>query len=463
MKSKKIFNLALLLVLVTMIMKSCSVQPSLKVGVGETVITPDKNIQMAGFARSQMSTGIHDDLHARSLVIEDTHDNSVLLMTISLVGLSSQMAEEISKQVYENTGIPVGKILISATHTHSGPRIEELSPYADLVIKKCVESAVIAWNTRAPGRVGIESTEVFELGRNRRRLLYGGLHPDPEVGVIKIEDRKGRLLGIAFNYGCHPSGLDWQNTLISEDWPYYAICGIKKAVGKDIWVAYFQGAEGNINIGYSADLSAIGAEMPIRNYWYIEKKGSQMADAVLKVLSTIKTDNNHTVEVAHDNFEYPLRESYPLTIAEAEQSLSKAVETLEILESNPEFHLSRTIDNARVGVFAENQKLNAAKRFFEENSLSKKTTLQQHAIRIGDAVFVTFPGELFAEIGLKIKNISPYDKTFILGITPGSRGYLPAASEFIDGDYEVNGSIYGPQTEEACIEFSTKLINEVAN
>ena len=45
--------------------------PGVKVGLGETVITPKENVQMAGFARSQVSTGVHDDLHAMSLVMED--------------------------------------------------------------------------------------------------------------------------------------------------------------------------------------------------------------------------------------------------------------------------------------------------------------------------------------------------------------------------------------------------------
>ena len=94
-------------------------------------------------------------------------------------------------------------------------------------------SAVKAWETRVPGRIGIASTKVLELGRNRRRLLYGGLHPDPEVAVIKVEDARGKLLGVAFNYGCHPSGIDWHNTLFTEDWPYYAIQGIKKQVGQE--------------------------------------------------------------------------------------------------------------------------------------------------------------------------------------------------------------------------------------
>jgi len=461
MISKNIlFSLAFSLVSFMMILTSCS-ESSLKVGVGETVITPDINIQMAGFARSQVSTGVHDDLHARSLVVEDADENVVLLMTVSLVGVSSQMAERIREGIKAKIGIPGEKIIITATHTHAGPRIKEGSSYSNFVIDKCVESAVIAWESRVPGRVGIEATEVFELGRNRRRLLYGGLHPDPEVAVIKIEDEKGRLLGVAFNYGCHPSGLDWQNTLISEDWPYFAIREIKSVVGEHVWVAYYQGAEGNINVGYSAELSAVGAEMPVRNYRYIEKKGNQMAEAILKILPRMKTSNDQIVKTTYDKFDYPLRNSYPVTVEEAEKNLSEAKNRLENLEINPEFSHTRTLDNARVEVFAENQKLNAAERFFNRGQHSQTITVEQQAVRIGDAVFVTFPGELFAEIGLKIKDSSPYDKTFIIGLTAGGKGYLPAANEFIDGDYEVDGSVYGIQTEDACVNFSLELIKDV--
>lgn len=453
-------NLILLISLLT-VQTSCT-ESSLKVGMGETVITPAENLQMMGFARSQVSTGVHDDLHARSLVIEDDSDNVVLLMTVSLVSISDPMAESIRKGVEVRTGIPPRGIVITATHTHSGPKVEENSAYFDFVIDKCIESAVIAWETRVPGRVGIESGEVFELGKNRRRLLYGGLHPDPEVAVIKIEDKKGRLLGIAFNYGCHPSGLDWQNTLISEDWPYFAIKGIKNMVGDDVWVAYYQGAEGNINVGYSAELSAVGAEMPVRNYWYIEKKGCQMAEAILKVLPTISTDDNQVVKTTHAHFEYPLRDSYPVTVREAKESLSEAKAKLETLKNRPEFLHTRTLDNARVDVFSETQKLNGAERFYSREQDIKTITVEQQAVRIGDAFFVTFPGELFAEIGLKIKNSSPYDKTFVIGLTPGGRGYLPVASDFIDGDYEVNGSIYGMQTGEACVDASIELIRKIA-
>lgn len=240
-------------------------------------------------------------------MVEDASGNVVVLMTVSLAGVSLQLADLIREGIKSKTGISVEKVIITATHTHAGPSIgrgnNEESSYLDLVVAKCVESAVIALETRVPGRIGIESTEVFELGRNRRRLLYGGVHPDPEVAVIKIENARGKLLGVAFNYGCHPSGLDWRNTLFSEDWPYFAIRKIKEVVGENVWVAYYHSAQGNINVGYTAELSAVGVEMPVRNYWYIEKKGNQMAEAVLKALLSIKTNNNQIVKTARDYFD----------------------------------------------------------------------------------------------------------------------------------------------------------------
>ncbi|MDD4109396.1 MAG: neutral/alkaline non-lysosomal ceramidase N-terminal domain-containing protein [Prolixibacteraceae bacterium] len=459
----------LYIALMPVLLYSChtiSTETSIKVGVGETVITPSENMQMAGFSRSQVSAGVHDDLHARSLVVEDQSGNTVVLMSVSLIGVSRQIADRIREGITKQTGVAGDNVIISATHTHSGPSVgrrDEDSPsYEKFVIEQCIESAVLAWKNRQPGRIGIEPAEVFELGRNRRRLLYGGVHPDPEVAIIKIENARGQLLGVAFNYGCHPSGLDWSNTLISEDWPYFAIQKIKEAVGDDVWVAFYQSAEGNINIGYTAELSAVGVEMPVRTYWYIEKKGEQMAEAVLKSLPSVNTLNNPDVRIAKSEFEYPLRKSYPVTTDEAEQEAEAAKKRLAEMEGKPEYQGTRTLDMARVDLFSTTQKLNASKKYSGNASQPEIRTLEQQCVRIGDAVFVTFPGELFAEIGLRIKENSPLVKTFVIGMTAGGGGYLPAAREFIDGDYEVDGSAYGPEAEEACVKFSLDMIRRVA-
>lgn len=434
----------------------------IKVGLGETVITPKENTQMAGFARSQVSTETHDDLHARCLVVEGADGTATALITVTLVGLSEDYGKRIRASIREKTGIPENNIVISCTHTHAGPSVEKAGEaYQKFLVEQVTASAVEAWTNRAPGKIGISSTEVFELGRERRRLLYGGVHPDPEVCVIRVENDKGKLLGVAFNYGCHASGLDWSNRLFSEDWPYYAIQGIKKSVGRNVWVAYYQSAEGNINVGYQAELSAVGVEMPVRSYWYIEKKGNQMTEAVLNALPGIKTSISMEVRTALDTFDYPLRQSYPISLNQAEQEAMAAKTKLADLEKKPEYQGSRTIDEARVDVFSTGQRLEAAKLFYANPDRPRTRKLEQQAVRIGDAVFVTFPGELFSDIGLEIKKQSPLKKTFVIGVTCGPGGYLPSKKEFIDGDYEVDGSLYGPETEQVCIDSSLSLIKRV--
>ena len=171
----------------------------LKVGVGETIITPQENLLMRGFARSQVATGVHDDLYARSLFVEDADGTGIVMMTLSLVYIDRELLKRIRENTSRETGIPEDHIIISCTHTHAGPWVQKAGDsYRNFLLEQAVKSAVTAWENRVPGRLGIGSTVVMELGRNRRRLLYGGIHPDPQVGIIKAEDAQGKLIGVFF-------------------------------------------------------------------------------------------------------------------------------------------------------------------------------------------------------------------------------------------------------------------------
>ena len=457
--------LTLMSLCLAIMMISCAGDSSqvttLKAGFGETVITPTKPSQMDGFARSQVSTGTHDDLHARCMVFEDGDGTVVAMLTVSLVAIPREMFPVIREGITEQTGIPPEQIILSATHTHSGPRMREADEeYRDYFVDQCIASAVEAWNNRVPARLGVGSTIVRELGRNRRQLLYGGVHPDPEVGMIKVEDDNGKLLGVAFNYGCHPSGLDWRNTMFSEDWPYFAIQGIKEQYGEDIWVGFYQGCEGDINVGYSSELSAVGADMPVRSYWYMEWKGAQMSDAVNAALDSIATAGDLDIGTSYDSFEYPLRKEYPVTVKQAEKDAKTAKERLDVMEKDPRFAGTRLLDQARVEVFSTGQRLRSAQRFYSDDRPVVRT-IEHRAVRLGDAVFATVPDEVFSGIGLAIKNGTSCKKTFLIGITNGYRGYLPSAREFIEGDYEVDGSAYSPEAEPVCIRSTLDMIGRV--
>ena len=441
-------------------------------GLGSEVITPREPIQMAGFARSQVSTGVHDDLYARSLYLEDSHGRRALLIVLSLVYLTPELVESIRAEIGKRTGIDPGSVIFSSTHTHSGPALAEdfytvptPGTYPQFLASQIVASAVSAFRDRQPARIGFGRTEVFEMGRNRRALHYGGLHPDPEVVVMKIEDAAGRLRGLAYNYGCHPSTLDWKNTLISEDWPHYSNAEIAarcKPEAENLWTAYLQGAQGDINCGYSSELSAVGVDMPIRNYEFIQKKGCQLAEAVLKALPEIRTESGLDISLAGGLFDYPLRKEYPVTLDEAVVEADEARNRLAELEKQPAFIGTRRLDEARVRVFATGQRLAVARRRKEKDS-PPFLKVEHQALRVGRAVFLTLPGEVFSEIGLRIKSESHFDWTFLLGIAngTGTSGYLPPAKEFREGDYEVDGCIYEPSAEEAMVAACLEVMRQV--
>ena len=434
---------------------------SVKVGLGEAIITPPVGVPMAGYARTGVSTGIHDDLHARTLVLEGVDKTPAVLMTLSIINLDAKVTDRIRAKINAATGIPPDNILISCTHTHSGPDPWGAGQeYIDLVVDRAAKSAVDAWQKRVPGRVGTGAAVVLELGRNDRRLEYGGLHPDPEVGLIKVEDARGRLLGVAFNYGCHPSTLSLHNLEITEDWPHYAVQHLKEAIGPNVWTAYFQSAQGDAKVGYTAELSAVGADMPIRNFWYAEVKGKQMAAAVAQALPGIATSATPDIRVASGFVDLPLRNSYPMTAKEAEAWSATAQRNLKAAEAKAADLGKRVLDKYKVDVFLSGLAVDCS-RWVEKHPNPAPVRARQYAARLGDGVFVTFPCEVFSEIGLKVKQRSPLEKTFVFGVAGGMGGYIPTAEEFKEGGYTALMTRFSPKCEEVLINSSVELIKKV--
>ncbi len=433
------------------------------IGLGETVITPPAGTPMAGYARPSVSTGTHDDLHARSLFVQGPNDEAAMLMSLAIINLNDELAARIRKIIVEKTRVPEDNIVISCTHTHSGPECEKADQgYLDFLVERSAESAVAAWKNRFRGRIGVGRIEVFELGRNDRTLEYGGLHPDPEVGLIRIEDAAGKLRGVAFNYGCHPSVLSLHNLEFTEDWPYFAIAKIKESLGPEVWAAYFQSAQGDIKVGYSAELSAVGADMPIRNFWYAERKGGQIAAAVLEGLSGIETSARPEVRTTAEFYDYPRRRSYPISVREAELADSQTREALSQAEKRSDTVGRRELDRYRVDVFLAGLALDCA-RWVENHPDPAPVRLRHQAVRIGDSVFVTFPCEVFSSIGLEVKKRSPVPKTFIIGITGGCRDYVPAVEEYKEGGYAVVRTRFSPECADICLRAALSLIDRVIN
>ena len=432
----------------------------LKVGLAERVITPPLGVPMAGFAaRKGGAQGVHDDLYVRALVVEGA-EISAAMMSASLVGLSDDVIAHVRREVARRTGLPESNLMMTANHTHSGPVLTD--EYRPFLKEQCIECIVTAWETRFEGSLGVGKGYIDGVGRNRRRLEYGGLPVDPEAGIIKVEDGAGTLRGVLFNYACHPTVMGPRNLLISEDWPYYAIQTVKEEVGRDTIVMFANGAEGDINPGYSSGLSGIGAYIPIRTWEYTEEIGVRAGRAILSALPAIQTCDGIAVQSVTEKVDLPLRRGFPFTVEQAERKLREAERRLQAFIAQGEKAPKRARDQAEVEVFFARYTVDRARWFYSAEK-EELIPIELQALQLSDAVFVTFPGEVFVEIGLEVKQRSPFPKTFVIGLANNGRtgGYLPTREEYQEGDYEVVGTQYDETAGEVLVEAALDLIGKL--
>ncbi len=425
----------------------------INIGLAERVITPPLGVKMGGFAaRKGVAEGVHDDLHARAMVVEGP-ETAVAILSASVIGLDQEIVDGVRKAVEQQTGLSGAHILMAPTHTHSGPTASD--EYSVFLRERCIECLVDAWECREQRRLGIGIGHTEDVGRNRRRLSYGGLPVDPEVGIIKIENTDGKIKGLLFNYTCHPTTMGPDNLQITEDWAYYTIRTIKERVGTDTVVMFVNGAEGDINPDYGSGLSAIGAPIPIRTFLFAEKIGVRLAHAVLDALPDIKTRAAFPIQSVSKRIDLPFRSSFPLTLEEAAARRKDAQANFE--QQEPDISYVQKHD-AEIAVFFAGMVYNRAEEFYSDN-WEPSISVELQSIRLDDAALTSFPGEVFVEVGLEVKKRSPFSKTLVIGLANGrSGGYLPTKETYTEGDYEVVAAKYSEAAAEVLIEATVEQL-----
>ncbi|MEP6597131.1 MAG: neutral/alkaline non-lysosomal ceramidase N-terminal domain-containing protein, partial [Ginsengibacter sp.] len=197
-----------------------------KAGVASVIITPDEPLWMAGFAfRNHPSEGKLVDVWAKALALEDENGKRAVLVSIELSGLRKFMSDSIRNRLQLKYNLSRDQVLLSSTHTHSGP--ETGSAYLkDEIEKKKVDRYAIKLEDMIVDLVGraLESLQPATLSAengvsrfqvNRRNNIESKLliqsqfigPNDYAVPVISVIDSSGKIMAIAFGYACHNSIL----------------------------------------------------------------------------------------------------------------------------------------------------------------------------------------------------------------------------------------------------------------
>ncbi|QDT04110.1 Neutral/alkaline non-lysosomal ceramidase [Rubripirellula lacrimiformis] len=420
-------------------------------GASTSNITPPLGDSIVGNWEPIPATNVHDELHARCLVLDNGQDRLAFVICDN-VGIPAEVFDAAKEQVLAATGMPASHVLMASTHTHSATsargssktiRTKELNDYQKFVAHRISDGVRRAIANMEPARIGWGRTEEPSEVFNRRwhvnnvALLnnpLGGvdqvrMNPprghealdrpagptDPEICFISVQSTDGRPIALLANYSLHYVG-GVPNGDISADYFGYFANKIEKKLNASEQTPPFVGILSN---GTSGDINNNNyADKNPKKYKSYEK----MAEVAEKVASRVAE--------AHNDLTF--HDWVPLAAASTNLPLKVRQPTPEMLEHLKPYMEAK--DTKSDGPRKKEQIY--AGRIANILESPKQIEVPLQAFRIGDLGISAIPFEAFAEIGLELKDRSPTGETFTIELANGSFGYLPTPYQHRLGGYE---------------------------
>jgi hypothetical protein len=381
----------------------------LRGGVAVIDISPAPGLLLAGFAaRSEPATGVHDPLTVRAIVLGDT-----AIVVADVIGTHEAM----SRRIRDRCALPAANIIVAATHTHGAPSsMEGRLGGADVGFLTILEDACVAAVDNALERAepvtltaGLGADP--DVSRNRRHA--GGV-TDTALPVLRLRRADGSLLATLVSYACHPTVLGADNRLMTADFPHFVRQKIE-AADPGSTAVFVNGCTGDVNIGHTAQASWTLAAQQTRTFDNARRLGERIADAAMAAPETaIGTD----VAAASLAVELGL-ERREGDLAAAARRWQLEAETAEPLRRILLQHwIAWAHDSAR----------------HPAGTWTGRVSL----LDWGGMLIVGLPGEIFAETSLSIRAAVGGTPAMVLSYADSTPGYIPPASEYQFGGYEVD-------------------------
>ncbi len=405
-----------------------------------------------------------DRLNVRALVLEEG-ETRVAIAVVDTCMMSQDLIDRAKEMAHRTTGIPMERMLVSATHTHSAPSAmgclgSRVDPrYAAYLPGRIAEAILAADGRRAPAEVGWGGTDDWERTFNRRwirrpdRILndpFGeptvraNMHPgyespdaigpsgpvDPGLSVVGIRTAEGRPLAVLANYSQHYYG----SPLLSSDYYGRFADHLARGLGADA------GFVGMMSQGTSGDLMWMDYGAPRRDIGY-DAYAREIADEVLRIYGGL-------------NF----RASAGLKMAERKVPLAYRVPDTKRLD------WARAVSGALGERLPQTQAEIYALEAVHLHE-RQRTELVLQALRIGDLGIATMPNEVYAITGLKVKAWSPLRPTFVMELANGAEGYIPPPEQHVLGGYTTwpaRTAGLEVQAEPRIVETVLELLEEVS-
>ncbi|MCS7104902.1 MAG: neutral/alkaline non-lysosomal ceramidase N-terminal domain-containing protein [Thermofilaceae archaeon] len=403
----------------------------LKVGIAERVITPPIGVPMGGYAlRSGPAKGVHDNLHARALVIE-LGSELFVLVSLELLYPTQEIVEKLRTVVWRELGANVDNIMVTAVHTHSGPSVFGIDSEPERscldhywrLVPSLVASAVLEANERvsaAKVRLGKGRLDGWTVNRRKPQSML----LDNDVLTILFEDSEGPKAAIV-NFACHAVVLGHNNLFISADYPGAVSRTFERLTSAK--TIFLPGACGDINPMTPGTSLENVYDRSIGTFRDVEEMGTAIACEAVKSIMGQKPSEVDVLSSKRCRVELET-----LKIPEVKP------EEVEILEKELEKKSAEelTTGQLRTKLALARWSLEAAHRL-QMRARGSRLTTEVQAVRLGQTAIVGLPGEPFVEVGLEVKSFSPSRLTIVASYTNDAIGYVPTLEVYDEGGYEV--------------------------
>lgn len=449
-----------------MIGPSASTAADLTAGIAEVEITPPVGYRLSGYFVERQSTGTHDPLKAKALVLAQG-DARAAFIFCDLIAVPRSVSDPARRFVAAKTGIPAANIVITGTHTHTGPLFYgplrkhfheqavakygrdpcEIVDYPAQLIEKIAQVASKA--AESASSVVLEAATAGQdppLSFNRRfhmkdgsvRFNPGQKNPDivraagpidPQVGIVLLkaaQDRKLKACLTVFALHLDTTG----GTLYSADYPFYLEKKLQTSLGGGLMSFFGTGTCGDVN---HIDVSITGRRTA-------EEIGESLAATVIAQVGKARPVEASPLAVKTRTVDVPKQQYTQEQQAQAAKDVA--------LVGTGKLPFLREVEACKIVDLAR----------FPGTTIP----LEVQAFRLGrDLAVVTLPGEVFVEFGLAIKKASPFRTTMVVELANDVPAYIPTRKAFAEGSYETVNSRIQPGGGEMMVDAAIKILQEL--
>lgn len=438
----------------------------LQMGFAMEKIMPSEPVPLGGYGNTsaRFHQNVLDFLYTTCIAAKEGEE-IVLFFTNDLLLPNNAWVNAVREMLSIETGVPQERILLSFTHTHSGPDIFSAEPvmkdYKQLFVEQAVKAGKAALADLAPATLYAGKTVAEDMNAVRHYLLkdgsYGGdnfgnfslgivehAEPNDDEMILLKAEREGEKKDILIvNWQAHPCKTGGSSNYdMSADFPG----AIRDTVmaQTDMLCAYFSGACGNQNTS-----SRIPGESKSDSMDKVQM-GEAMAKIALDAVPNLQPVGGEGIATQQVIFEYAYNHDDEHMYVQAQQVAD---------------YWTVDVSNTEAATYAKSLGFSSAhhaKAVLARMKRAQSGTMELDAVRIGNFAFVTAPYEMFASHGVYIKDNSPFENTMVFECSNQYQSYIPTAAAYDYGCYESYTSIFAKGAGEAAAEKFVDMLKSLS-